>query len=203
MIQTLRILTATSALITPIVIPHVEQPRPAIVTIDMSPSERETALRAVDLFDEAGLQLPPVVIRRFHDKAGCAGNDGLYRLDTGHGEVDICTTDGPAWQEHLIIHELAHAWSLRYLTPTHKAMFKQLRGWKYWLDYKHADWKDNGAEQAAEIIVWGLSDHAVPVMRIDHHSCAELRAGYVALTGLEPLHGHTGRCQVTSTDRRS
>jgi hypothetical protein len=173
------------------------------VTIDMSASEREIALRAAESFDEAGLQLPPVVIHRFHNKAGCNDNDGLYRIHGGHGEVDICTTDGAEWQQRLMIHELAHAWSLSYLTPAHKEMFRQLRGWKHWLDYNHADWKDNGAEQAAEIIVWGLSDHAVPVMRIDHHSCAELHDGYVALTGLEPLHGYTGRCQVKSPDRRS
>lgn len=203
MIHTLRILTATSALFTGTLTPPVHQPRPAIVTIDMSSSERDMAARAVALFDEAGLELPSVIIRRFHDTVGCHGNDGQYRFDHGRSEVDICTPDDTAWEERVIVHELAHAWSFRYLTPARKEMFRKLRGWKYWLNYTHAEWKDNGAEQAAEIIVWALSDHPVPVMRIGHHTCAELHAGYVALTGLEPLHGYTGRCHESSPDGRS
>ena len=64
-----------------------------------------------------------------------------------------------------------------------------MRGWNSWLDDDQA-WE----EQAAEIIVWALSDQPVLVFKIDQNSCDELHDGYVALTGLDPLHGYTKFC---------
>ncbi len=120
-----------------------------------------------------------------------------------HSEIDICTVDSLAWEERVILHELSHAWAAHFLTPSHKDAFRTLRHFEYWQDYEHADWRFNGTEQAAEIMVWALSDHPVHVAQIDHASCPELRAAYIALTGLSPLHGYTARCNETSTDRRS
>ena len=54
-------------------------------------------------------------------------------------------------------------------------------------------WEEKGAEQAAEILVWGLIDWDFSA-QIPDNTCAELLRGYVTLTGHKPLHGFTGKC---------
>ena len=208
MFNTLRILTTISALISGTVVPHdaagtAGTLRPSIVTIGMAADERSAVARSAELFTEAGLELPAVTIRRHPNRAGCDGRDGLHRTVGARSEIDICTVDGLAWEERVILHELSHAWAAHFLTPARRDAFGQLRHFQYWQDYERADWRDNGTEQAAEIMVWALSDHPVHVAQIDHHSCPELRAAYVALTDLAPLHGYTDRCDEATPDRRS
>src|SRR5262249_3947277 len=143
----------------------------------------------------AGLPLPPLTIRRHHhDFAPCNGNSGLHHMMGTESLIDICTAESGGQEARTILHELAHAWAFHFMTPEERQAFPDVRGWTYWLDYDKAVWSENGAEQAAEIIVWGLSDIPVPVLRIAHKTCADLRAGYVALTGLAPLHGLTNLC---------
>jgi len=50
--------------------------------------------------------------------------------------------------------------------------------------YELAAWHDNGTEQDAEIIAWGVYDGAAPVF-IDHHGCDEPLDGYRTLTGTD------------------
>ncbi len=111
------------------------------------------------------------------------------------------TEDNVEWTGRTITHELGHAWSFHFLTAAHRDAFQQVRGWDHWLDSEN-EWEDSGAEQAAEIIVWAVSDHAVPVVKIDDNSCADLLAGYEALTGLAP-HGYTDLCDDSSVSHRS
>jgi len=179
------------------------QAKPAIVMIGMSQAEQQGALRSAALFTEAGLDLPPVTIRRHPDTTACNGHEGLHHKDGGRSVIDICTQTSGALEERMILHELSHAWAFHYLTPEHKLAFKTVRGWDSWLDYAKAEWKDNGAEQAAEIMVWGLSDHPVQPIKISGTTCSELHDGYVALTGLEPLHGYTDLCDETVKALRS
>jgi hypothetical protein len=206
-----RLLTTTTLLLT-IALPVGEAiatatsgaptPEPSVVLVGMSPAEEATATHVVDLFAEAGLDLPHVEIRRHHDTEGCNGHEGLHRVSGASSVIDICTEDNLDWTGRTITHELGHAWSFHYLTPAARASFQQVRGWDQWLTNDNA-WEDNGAEQAAEIIVWGVSDHAVPVVKIDDNSCADLLAGYVALTGLAPLHGYTDLCDDSSVSHVS
>lgn len=208
MTNTLRLLTTLvtflTGLVAPIATPATDdQTFPAVVTVGFTVAEQDAVTRTVGLFAEAGLQLPPVSIRRHDDAAGCNGHEGLHRIDGDASVLDVCTASRGEWEQRTILHELTHAWAFHYLTPEHKEAFRQLRGWEHWLDYNQAEWKDNGTEQAAEIMVWALSDHAVQVMKIDDSSCADLHDGYVALTGLEPLHGYTDRCDSTTTVRVS
>jgi hypothetical protein len=208
MSSTIRLITAIATFFTTAVVPHEatasdSDAHPAVVLIGLSPAESDAAYRTVALFAAAGLPLPPVTIRRHQDAAACNAHDGLHHTDGNRSLIDICTADGGNSEERVILHELTHAWAFHYLTPEHKAAFKQLRGWEYWLDYNHAEWKDNGAEQAAEIMVWALSDEPIQVNRIDQNSCAQLHDGYVALTNLEPLHGYTDRCDEVVNIQRS
>jgi hypothetical protein len=48
-----------------------------------------------------------------------------------------------------------------------------------------------GAEHAAQILVWGLIDRPIRIATIPDTSWADLRTGYVLLTGRPPLHGFT------------
>jgi hypothetical protein len=200
-----RIFTAISSLISGVVVPHetaasAVRPTPSIELVGMTPDE-EAALAGISLFVEAGL--PCLVdINRHHDRRG-NGHEGLHHGDSTRSVIDICTTESGVWEARTILHELTHAWAFHFMTRDHQRAFQKVRGWQYWLNYNEAAWEDNGVEQAAEIMVWGLSDHAVPVMRIDQRSCAELRAGYVALTGLEPLHGYTTYCDGRANVRVS
>jgi hypothetical protein len=203
MTNTLRLMTAIATFVTGPLAPNQtsafdHQPAPAVVTVGMTTDEQDAVARTVALFAEAGLQLPTLTIRRHHDMAGCNGHEGLHRIDGEASMIDICTTTSGESEQRTILHELSHAWAFHYLTPEHKEAFKQLRGWEHWLDYDSAEWEDNGAEQAAEIMVWALSDHPVQVIKIDGNTCAALHDGYSALTGLEPLHGYTDRCDPTS-----
>ena len=169
----------------------------------MSQSEHDAAVRMAALFTEAGLELPAVTIRRHADTTACDSHPGSHRTVAAGSQIDICTADTGAYEQRLMLHELAHAWAAHYLTPERKEAFRNLRHWQYWQDYERAEWRYNGTEQAAEIIVWALSDHPVQVAQLDHHSCPDLRAGYITLTGLAPLHGYTDRCDDFPPDRRS
>jgi hypothetical protein len=57
-----------------------------------------------------------------------------------------------------------------------------------------AQWHTYGAEQAAQIIVWGLIDRPIRIATIPDSSCADLRTGYILLTGRPPLDGNTDLC---------
>ena len=169
----------------------------------MTSAERRATDETLSLFAQAGLPLPLLEIRRHHDDDHCNGYEGLHRRVGGRSVIDVCTVSSGEHEQRMILHELGHAWSEHFLTDVRRQAFQAMRGWTYWLDYRLAEWQDNGAEQAAEIVAWALSDRPTPVIRIGANSCEDLHDGYVALTGREPLHGHTQRCgpSVTTANR--
>ena len=199
MSNALRFITAIATIVSGLVVPNetVASGRPPtqpIEIVGMSADEVAATLRDVGLFAEAGLPLPAITITRHDDRVACNGHEGLHQTDGARSVIDICTESSGAWEARTVLHELAHAWAFHFMTKAHMDAFQKVRGWQHWLDYDHAAWGDNGTEQAAEIMVWALSDHPERVVQIDHRSCDELRAGYVALTGLQPLHGYTDYC---------
>ena len=167
---------------------------PRVQLIDLSPAQSDVVNEAVALFADAGLVLPGLIVRGSSDDEVCGGRDGRHRSLEGWSEIDLCTREASAWERRVVLHELAHAWSSHGLTEERKAAFQALRGWTYWEAYDHAEWRDNGTEQAAEIVAWGVNDHAAPTVQIGHSTCAELRTGYLTLTGSQPRHGLTSLC---------
>lgn len=203
----LRLLSAISSFVAvSVTVPataSAHQVPPAIITINMSAAEHDMAIHTALLFTEAGLRLPTITVRRDADREKCQNHEGLHHVVDDGSLIDICTTDTGAVEAQLMLHEMGHAWASHYLTSAHRQAFRNVRHWTYWQDYQRAEWRYNGTEQAAEIIVWGLSEHPVQVAELDNHSCRELHAAYVALTGLEPLHGYTDRCDDVAPDHRS
>jgi hypothetical protein len=176
--------------------------RPAMQMIDLSPEQVELVTHAVGLFAESGLVLPPLVVEGHDDTAACDGHDGLHRPHSGWSEIDLCVDDPESRAVmHTVLHEIAHAWAAGGLTDERRAAFQELRGFEVWRDYEEAAWEDNGTEQAAEIIAWGVNDQPAATIRIDQVSCSELRDGYVALTGVEPVHGLTTICDIPPAQR--
>ncbi len=155
----------------------------------------DMATWAIGLFDEAGLALPPMGFE-YHgdDTTACSGRRGAHHRADGGSFIDICTSDVGPVTSFLILHEMAHAWASVDLSEQRRDAFKSLRGWTDWSNHAEIAWYDNGAEQAAEIMVWGLIDRPVGIVTINDHSCEDLDAGYRALTGQTPLHGLRDLC---------
>ena len=168
---------------------------PAVELVDMPAEFAAAATWAMDLFDQAGFDLPLLrYVYHGDNSEPCAGRPGLHHPVEGRHVIEICTAEMSIPTEVMILHETAHAWIDRTLTDERRATFQQLRGWTYWRNYDAAAWHDNGTEQAAEIMVWGLIDRPLEMVRIDQNSCDELDAGYRALTGKAPLHGFRDEC---------
>ncbi|MDJ0953706.1 MAG: hypothetical protein QNJ81_08500, partial [Acidimicrobiia bacterium] len=82
--------------------------------------------------------------------------------------------------------ELGHAWLLANLTPEGEAEFLAVRGLEHWSNGS-VPWHERGAEQAAEILAWGLMDEAIALVRIGNPACADATAAYEVLTGSPPM----------------
>lgn len=150
---------------------------------------------ALDLFDEAEMELPPLVINHHgEDTEPCNGRIGLHRTTAARSVVELCTDDVSFPTQAMILHELAHAWVDHNVDEERRLAFQELRGYEYWHDYDEARWHENGTEQAAEIIAWGLFDRPMAMLRIHQNSCDELEAGYRTLTETAPLHGFRDKC---------
>jgi hypothetical protein len=178
------------------------QSRPALELVGLDDTQSTMVTRAVALYAEAGLDLPPLVFVAGDPVTGCGGHDGLHHPHDGWSEIDLCVDAETAAVFHTVLHEIAHAWATNDLDPQRKAAFMDQRDVTAWQDYETLAWEDNGTEQAAEIISWGVSDVPAPTVRIGEDSCAELLAGYEALTGVAPSYGLTDVCSSTTSISR-
>ena len=174
---------------------EIPPPPPVVEMVDLPPALADLASWAVALFAEAELELPPVRFR-YHEGSmePCHGRTGSHTRSSGGSTIDICTSEVTGVTEVLLLHEAAHAWAAHALDGDRQAAFKALRGFEHWRDYEAAAWHENGTEQAAEFIVWGLLDRPYSMIRIYHSGCDELERGFEILTGRPPLHGFVDRC---------
>jgi hypothetical protein len=161
--------------------------------VNLTSDQVRIARWAAGLFDRAGLDLPPIDFVRYTATDPCYGTAGTASYERGRGYIGICTPDAGGLEEFLFLHEMAHTWDHHSLSGARRQAFVELRGLAGWRS-PDLEWEERGSEQAAEIMVWGLIDRPVWIVRIPDHSCAELRAGYVTLTGRGPLHGYTDLC---------
>jgi hypothetical protein len=149
---------------------------------------------ARSLYDQAGLDLPDVALVGHSTTEPCQGRAGLHEVEDGRSVIHLCGRRTRALDEFLYLHELAHAWDRASLTDARRSHFLALRGLTEWRNDDPDRWGERGAEHAAEMIMWGLMDRPVRVVQIADAGCAQLLAGYVALTGRPPLHGYQDAC---------
>ena len=161
--------------------------------VDLSAEHSEIATWAVGLYQEAGLELPAITfVYHGDDTDACEGWFGVHEVTEGRSVIGICTSRTTRQLENLFVHELAHAWCAHSLPEERRSDFQELRSCPVWRG--DVPWHERGAEQAAEILMWGLVDRPTGVVTIDDHGCDDLEAGYRALTGDAPLHGYRDYC---------
>lgn len=192
-------LAAVASLLT-LGLPIVETPRAEVPSsnsvefVDMPDAFRDMARWATDLFDEAGLELPAIRFEYHGDTTSCNDREGTHRTIDDRSIIQVCRSQPGMVSAGMILHETAHAWAAWSLDDERKARFQLLRGWTHWRDHEAVRWHENGSEQAAEIIRWGLIDRPIRIVRINDNSCDDLDAGYRTLTGQPPLHGFRDEC---------
>jgi len=160
----------------------------------ISDADQEIIDWATNLFETAGLKMPSVEIALFDGHEPCGGSEGRFvESTTGSGTILVCAThDKPEvqdlWRRRTLVHELAHAWSFDALTEDDRRTFLKLRGLQSWLDPEDP-WHLRGAEQAAEIVLWGLVDFEIVLVKLPDRSCDELTRAFLLLTGQLPPNG--------------
>jgi hypothetical protein len=175
---------------------------PSGTTTDLTAEQVELLGWALGQFDDAGLDLPPMVVVGHDTTEPCRGRIGIHRVEERRSVIRLCTREtGPA-RELLYLHELAHAWDWHALSEERRRAFLRLRGLEAWSNNDPDRWGERGGEHAAEIVTWGLMDRPVEVIRIEPNTCDDLLTGYVTLVGRAPLHGFTDYCDGP-VDRRS
>jgi hypothetical protein len=156
---------------------------------DLPADVRQVVDWAVGRFEAAGMELPALrVVYHGDDADPCAGYLGVHRQVDDVHRIELCTSLRGRVMEVLVLHEMAHAWIEREVGDDAREQFRQLRGWTHWRDHAAVAWHENGSEQAAEILAWGLLDRPMQVVRIHEASCEDLVVGYRTLTGVEPLN---------------
>ncbi len=127
---------------------RVATARPVITFVDQpTPKAHEFIVWAIDRFLDAGLQI-------FNLKISfpnfCEGKAALYHV--GRRSIDFCFIS-----RRTVLHEFAHAWDDTSGRVNRQA-FLELRGLTIWWGGTGMESSEQGSEQLAQIIAWGLMD---------------------------------------------
>ena len=143
-----------------------------------SPAALRLATWAVGRFSRVGLELPATELSFHADDAGCGGNLGVAE----QGRIDLCVRLAmEAGPQRIVLHELAHVWEAATLDDECRDRFMALRRLERWVG-DEVDWKQRGAEQAAEIVAWALGDGSMSPMIDGAREPDALREGFDLLT---------------------
>ena len=137
---------------------------------------RQQIDQALDRFDEAGLELPSLIIEVHDSRSGCDGNGGLFQWGNEVARVELC-----APETFVIFHELGHAWELTHMTDEDRNAFLESANLAKW-DDRSIPWKERGREVAANIIAIGLAHRELSGQDLQQFA-TELEL-YEILTGL-------------------
>ena len=155
------------------------------VTIEaQEPGQQQMAEWAIGRYDDAGLDLPQILIRfAGQDVSGCDGAPGRTYLDHDPIEVRICWNS-----EFVLLHELAHVWEAHNVAAAKQGPFMALRdGVTSWAGPDLA-WSEQGREHAANVIAWGLLEDPYPISRTYPNDPESLVAAFQFITDTDPLH---------------
>lgn len=147
---------------------------------------RETMAWALDRFDAAGLDLPPLMVTVHNDRAECSGAAGLFFWGPP-ARVELCAVTTGAGSRLIVLHELSHAWLELVADQSVRDRFLEHRGLDTWRDPAVPTWRW-GQEQAAEVLAWGLMDEPIRLATIYDATAADLATAFEAMAGQPPLH---------------
>ncbi len=162
--------------------PAIAQETQAVITgaPAVDPTDRILLEGALGAFAAAGIDVSDVTVRFHSDDAGCGGYRGLQSVDgAGRYTVDVCVTHErevlhTAWRTKTLLHELAHAHVESTITDAERLALMELRGLDNW---NTGSWETRGAEHAAEILVWAVTDGAQAIdFRLDQEANVEATA---------------------------
>jgi hypothetical protein len=122
------------------------------------------------------------------DQRRCPPADVLLCLDEDQVCADAACTAYRFAARATMLHELAHVWETDALGEADRAAYLELVGLGSWMGAQ-VPWEQRGGERAAEVLMWGLLEREVPLVRFGAPSCGQLRAEFVELTAAEPLWG--------------
>jgi hypothetical protein len=87
-----------------------------------------------------------------------------------------------------LLHELAHVWEADQLDPADRDRYLERTGLATWMG-ADTPWSQRGGERSAEVLMWGLLDRDIPLVRFEEPTRQELVTEFRQLTGVEPLAG--------------
>lgn len=152
-----------------------ETPLPRLQVQNATGIQQEQIDRAIEMFEAAGLDLPPIIIRFSEGTEDCEGNLGIYRPQP-RDQPDVITVC--AKMRITLIHELAHAWDVHSLDDERRQRFLRHWGLDNWND-KDESWYDRGSERAADTIAYTL----LQTEPTDNPDILRYVCGYSVLTG--------------------
>ncbi|MBT8212404.1 MAG: hypothetical protein KJN71_04570 [Acidimicrobiia bacterium] len=189
---------------------RIQDRDPTLVTINemdvqvqsWTPEAEALLAWGIDRFGLAGLTAPSIRSVGFSPNVACTGAAGVAVDNAdGSGEFVLCTnadqfclpdrgecSDYATAARLGLLHELAHVWLLANLDRETEDAFIEMMGLETWQSGS-VPWQERGAEQAAEILAWGLMDERLDLVRIGNPSCEAATAAFVVLTGTEPGRG--------------
>ncbi len=147
---------------------------PRITFVDQPTTKAQDIIGwAVSRYRDAGLQLPDLKISF---PVTCSGKGALYHV--GKSSIDFCRIN-----KNRALHEFAHAWD-DTSGAVDRAAFFELRGLSVWWGGTAMPSAEQGAEQLADIIAWGLMGcETRNVPQIPNNSVNELTRAFAMLTG--------------------
>lgn len=166
---------------------HADPDRHIIVEAE-EPMDAMVIWLAISRYSDVDLELPPLRIVVHDDAAGCQGNRGRFTRTEERGTVDICSRHANPrveirWRLRAAVHELAHAFTSATFVEEDVNEFVTRNELESWLSRKSL-WEEQGAEVAAESVVWGLGIE--PDIRMNP-SCDVLLDNYRTVTGTQPV----------------
>jgi len=106
----------------------------------------------------------------------CSGKGALYHV--GKRAIDFCRIN-----KNRALHEFAHAWDDTSGAVNRQA-FMKLRGLTVWWGGIEMPSSEQGAEQLANIVAWGLMGcETRTIPQIPNNSASELTKAFAMLTG--------------------
>jgi hypothetical protein len=150
-------------------------PHPAVSVRGATADDRLRLEEALTRFEDAGLDLPELVVVFSIDEADCSGHSGRFRSSTTPWQISICADNNAVYE-----HELAHAWERKNLTDDRRDAFMALRGYDVWSG-ADVPWNRRGVEGAAFVVQQGLA--GVPLAPALSNEARSRMEAYELLTG--------------------